>query len=105
MNGTLRFKVGLPFAMLVAIDAPHGGVADLTGCTYAAQIRDALGTLVASPAVTAVLAQPGAVQLTVQDTTQWPFGQMWCDLNVTWPNGLTTPTEPWMITILRGVTR
>lgn len=102
---TLGFRLGLPLAMLVAIDAPNGGVADLTGCAFASQVRDALGTLVATMTVTAVASQPGSVQIAVSDTTQWPPGQLWCDLNVTWPNGLTTPTRPWMLTMLRGVTR
>ncbi|NHO53304.1 hypothetical protein GOB87_04920 [Acetobacter estunensis] len=105
MSQTLLFRAGLPFAVVVCVDGSDGNPADLSGCSFASQIRDALGTLVATLTAEIVPDQVGVVQLRAADTTQWPLGQLWCDLDVTWPNGVVMPTEVFSITMRRGVTR
>lgn len=104
-TGTLLFRRGLPLAMVVEITGSDGNAADLTGCEFFSQVRDTLGTLVATLAAEIVAGSVGLVQLRCADTSQWPVGQLWCDCDVTWPNGVTTPTGQWMITIRKGVTR
>lgn len=104
-TGTLLFRRGLPLAMVLEITGPDGNAADLTGCVFASQVRDTLGTLVATLAAEPVSGSVGLVQLRCADTSQWPLGQLWCHCDVVWPNGITTPTDVWMITMRRGVTR
>lgn len=103
--GTLLFRRGLPLAMVVEITGSDGNAADLTGCVFTSQVRDTLGTLVATLVAEVVVGAVGLVQLRCSDTSQWPLGQLWCDCDVSWPNGVTTPTEVWMITLRQGVTR
>lgn len=102
---TLLFRRGLPLAMVIEVNGPDGNPADLTGCQFSSQVRDALGSLVATLSAETVSGAVGQVQLRASDTSQWPLTQLWCDVDVTWPNGLTTPTQPWMITMRQGVTR
>lgn len=98
-------KRGCAFRLAVLIREYDGAVVDLTGCTFACQLRDVLGELLAELTVRPVAGRTGVVQITYAgDTGVWSPGQYRCDLCTVWPDGTIQSSETFSVSVIAGVT-
>ncbi|WP_308719177.1 hypothetical protein [Komagataeibacter xylinus] len=104
MNGFI-LKQGTTFLLAAAIRDGAGGPADLTGCTFACQMRDSLNNLVATVTVKPVAGRTGVIQMTAGDTAGWAAGAYFVDLQTTWPNGVVSQTGTWRVFVVPAITQ
>ncbi len=104
MSGFI-IKQGNTFRLAALIRAFDGERIDLTGCTFASQLRDVLGNLVTDLSVKIVPGRTGIIQISsTADTGMWLPGRYRCDLRTIWPDGTIQSSQTFPVTVIAGVT-
>ena len=81
------------------------GTVNITGWTIASSLRDADDAKISDCAVVVTNATVGAYTLTVANTTAWPIGALFWDIQYTDSNGVTFSTETIQVNVLLDITR
>ena len=104
MNGGFFIKQGNTFRLAALIRAYDGAAIDLGGCTFACQLRDVLGNVLADLSVQIVNDRVGVIQISYAgDTAAWPVGRCRCDLRTVWPDGTIQASRTFHVTVIAGV--
>lgn len=98
MAQNLNFKRGDTFIL----DATAS--MDITGWNIKSQVRKGR-ELIADLVVTIIDAPNGAYSLFMDDTTDWPDGRLFCDIQYTTDSGQVISTETFTIEVHRDVTQ
>ena len=100
-----RIKQGTTLLGTVTVRDANGAPVDTNTCTFASQVRNAVGQLVGTLPITPS-GVPGQATVLVQpaDTALWPVGLLTADI-LTTTSGVTIPTENIIIYVERAVTQ
>ena len=97
-------KRGDTFVKSNVVEDANGPV-DITTWTIASSLRDADDTKVADCVVVVTNASAGAYTLTVADTTLWPIGALFWDIQYTDGDDVIFSTETIQVNVLLDQTR
>ena len=83
----------------------ENGAVDISGWTITSQLRDSNDALIAQCAVVVTNAVTGSYTLTVADTTAWPLGALFWDIQYIDGGGKIYSTETIQVVVLKDITR
>ncbi len=102
---TLEHKRGDTFRFSAVLrETKTGPAMDLTGWTIASMVRDADSVLIDTLTVTVTDAAAGEYSLLVEDTSAWPVGQAYWDIQYTDDGDVIRSTETIRLNIIEDVT-
>lgn len=105
MATTVQHKRGDTFLFIAVLrETKTGPVIDLTDWTIASMVRDADDVLVDQVTVTVTDAANGAYSLRVDDTTAWPVGTTYWDIQYTDADSIIRSTETIALQIIEDIT-
>lgn len=103
MMSALQVKAGQTFQIACTVTADEGALVDLSDYVINAQLRDALGDLVAQLSTRKPINVLGVVNVW-SDTKTWPLGRFFCDLQFIRPDGVIQFSETFSIIVSASVT-
>ncbi|GBR09536.1 hypothetical protein [Gluconobacter frateurii] len=101
----LQVRNGQTFQISCRIADRSGAPIDLSGFAITAQVRDALGVLVADLSGRPPVGHVGIVNLWASGPISWPCGRLFCDLRFLRPDGVIQFSEQFAIQVSTPVTR
>lgn len=105
MAASAQHKRGDTFLYAAVLrESKTGPVIDLSGWTIASMIRDADGVLIEELVVTVTDAANGAYTISAADTTAWPVGLAYWDIEYTDTHGVIQSTDTVTVSILQDIT-
>lgn len=101
MAEVMYFKRGDTFRLSCTTDQ------DITGFSIASQVRTSAGGLIDTLVVNLLQANPtGSFTLdTTNNTSGWPIGTLYCDIQYTTGSGEIVSTETFEIDVIRDITQ
>nr|WP_294918280.1 hypothetical protein [uncultured Neokomagataea sp.] len=100
----VQVKAGQTFQIACTVTANDGALIDLSDYVINAQIRDALGNLVAQLSTRKPTNVLGVVNLWTE-TQSWPLGRFFCDLQFVRTDSVIQFSETFPILVSAPVTR
>ena len=105
MATSIQHKRGDTFLFSAVLrESKTGPVTDLTNWEIASMIRDADDVLIDEVTVTVTNAANGAYTLRVDETTAWPVGAAYWDIQYTDDSGIIRSTETIPVQIIEDIT-
>lgn len=103
MRGEVAIKQGAALILQLQFLNDDGTPVDLSTVALSAQVRDALGNLVAALPIQRA-ATLGTASITQADTTAWPVGVLRCDVKAVM-SGLAAYSQTFAVRVERAVTQ
>lgn len=101
----IEIKKGDSFSPLIQVAEDNGSIINIAGWSILSQVRDRLDTLIDTLTVSNKNNSAGTFNLVATNTSNWPVGELFWDIEYTNQQGIKVSTETILIKCNKDVSR